>query len=87
MSTTNPHNAAQRSTTRNNAKHGQTRMNTEASKRLVTPKELAQILGVSERTVLSYRRIGLIPGIQLSQTTIRFDLDEVLEVLKQEPKS
>jgi DNA-binding transcriptional MerR regulator len=62
-------------------------MNTEASKRLVTPKELAQILGVSERTVLSYRRIGLIPGIQLSQTTIRFDLDEVLEVLKQEPKS
>lgn len=87
MSSTNPHNAVQRGTTRNNAKHGQTRINTEASKRFVTANELAEILGVGHRTVLMYRQIGRIPGIRLSGTTVRFDLDEVLAALKQESKS
>ena len=87
MSTTNPNDAAQCSTTQHNVKHGQTRLHTEESKRLLTAKELAQILGVSQRTVLSYRLYGRIPGIQLSGTTIRFDLDEVLAALKRESKS
>ena len=87
MSSTNPHNAAQRSTTPNTVKHGQTRMNTEASKRFVTAKELAEVLGVGHRTVLDYCRYGRIPGIRLSGTTVRFDLDEVLAVLKRESKS
>jgi len=62
-------------------------MNTEASKRLVTAKELAEILGVGHRTVLAYRQYGRIPGICLSGTTVRFDVDEVLAALKRESKS
>ena len=62
-------------------------MNTEASKRLVTAKELGEVLGGGHRTVLGYCQYGRIPCIRLSGTTVRFDVDEVLAVLKRESKS
>ena len=53
--------------------------------RLLTAAQVGAVLGVSARTVLLYLRQGLIPGIQPTGCTVRFDLDEVLAALKRAP--
>jgi hypothetical protein len=53
--------------------------------RLQTSAQVGAVLGVSARTVLLYLRQGLIPGIQPTGCTVRFDLDEVLAALKAAP--
>jgi hypothetical protein len=50
-----------------------------------TAKEIAVSLQVSPRLVLSWHRQGIIPGIQPTGCTVRFDLDEVLAALKAAP--
>ena len=52
---------------------------------LYTAKEIAASLQVSPRLVLSWHRQGIIPGIQPTGCTVRFDLDEVLTALKAAP--
>ena len=52
---------------------------------LYTAKEIAAFLQVSPRLVLSWHRQGIIPGIQPTGCTVRFDLDEVLAALKAAP--
>jgi len=47
----------------------------------VTVKELAQEFGVSHDSVYRAYRSGKIPGSQMART-IRFDLDEVREVMR-----
>ena len=53
--------------------------------RLLTAAQFGAVLGVSARTVLLWNRPGLIPGIQPTGGTVRFDLDEVLAALKAAP--
>jgi hypothetical protein len=53
--------------------------------RLLTAAQFGAVLGVSARTVLLWNRQGLIPGIQPTGCTVRFDLDEVLAALKAAP--
>ncbi|MEM4498275.1 MAG: helix-turn-helix domain-containing protein [Nitrososphaerota archaeon] len=55
--------------------------------RFVDPNELAAILRVSKKTLYSWTRAGLIPCHRLPSGRLRYDVDEVLEVLKRaEPK-
>jgi hypothetical protein len=53
--------------------------------RLLTAAQVGAVLGVSARTVLLWNRQGLIPGIQPTGCTVRFDLAEVLAALKAAP--
>ena len=46
--------------------------------KLVTAKELADVVGVHLKTVYKWRRCGIIVAIQFSARCIRFDLDDCL---------
>ena len=48
---------------------------------ILTPDEAAQILGVSRRTLLRWRREGRIVGYSLTSQTIRFDRREIERAL------
>jgi len=49
----------------------------------LTTQELATILKVSKSTILKKRKYGL-PSIQLSERTIRYDLEKVKQWLDEE---
>jgi excisionase family DNA binding protein len=50
-------------------------------KELLNYAEIAEVLGVSERTVRRMVAAKKIPVIRMSQRTLRFDKDKVLEAL------
>jgi excisionase family DNA binding protein len=45
--------------------------------RLLTTREVAELLGLSPATVLRRWRSGELPGIRLSSNVLRFDPDEI----------
>lgn len=47
------------------------------SEKLLTGKELMQILSISETTLIRNRKNGVIPFIQIGKS-IRYDLNEVI---------
>ena len=47
--------------------------------RLLTVKEIAQLLALSPRTIYSLAQQGRIPHLRLGERVIRFDRDAVLE--------
>lgn len=49
---------------------------------LLKPKEVAEILRVDLRTVYRMRNRGEITGIKLSERTLRFKKEEVVELLR-----
>jgi DNA-binding transcriptional MerR regulator len=49
---------------------------------LVTASDLGERFGVSAGTIRSWYRRGLIPGIRISKTTLRFSLREVIAALR-----
>lgn len=55
----------------------------KVSDRLLTAREVAEILGVSAETVLRWVRGGKLPAIRLPSGAIRFDPDQ-LDAWKQE---
>ena len=55
-----------------------------ATPRMVTTKELAAHMAVSERTVATWRATGRIPFIKLSHHCVRYNLDEVVRRLTTE---
>jgi len=50
-------------------------------KELLNYAEIAEVLGVSERTVRRMVAAKKIPVIRMSQRTLRFDKDKVLKAL------
>ena len=50
---------------------------------LLTAEQLAERLGVKPRTVKVWLRAGLIPATRLTPKVIRYDLEQVVTVLKQ----
>lgn len=50
---------------------------------LLTSKQLAEALQVSEYTIKRWVRLGMIPKIKMENTT-RFNLDEVVTHMKKE---
>lgn len=54
-------------------------MNSE--KRLLNRKQLAEAIGVHPRTILNYRKTGL-PCIRISPKVTKYDLEEVVQWLK-----
>ena len=60
--------------------------NDKESKRL-NHKEASKLLGVSETTLTKWRYDGLVPFYQLkARGTVFYDLEELKEAFKQEPK-
>jgi excisionase family DNA binding protein len=57
-------------------------MDTPRSDRLLTTAELALVLGVSIATIHRMRRCGEIPVIRVRDSMYRFDVAEVLAVLR-----
>ena len=55
--------------------------------RYVDAQELAEIFKVSQRTILSWHRRGLIPSVSVAGKTVRFHLAEVEEMLKRKRKA
>jgi excisionase family DNA binding protein len=49
---------------------------------IVTDVKLAEVLGVSPRTIREWARKGLIPSLRVSSTFRRYDLDDVMEAIK-----
>jgi len=54
-------------------------------RRLVSPFELADALGLSSKTVQRLRASGRIPVIWVGPRRPRFDLEEVVEALRRQP--
>lgn len=50
--------------------------------KIVTAKELAQILKVQTATVHSWHRRGLIPCLRAGHRPVLFELDEVIRAMK-----
>ena len=50
---------------------------------LLTAEQLGERLGVKPRTVKDWTRAGLIPATRLTPKVIRYDLEQVVSVLKQ----
>ncbi len=50
---------------------------------LLTAEQLAERLGVKPRTVKDWQRDGKIPATRLTPKVIRYDLEQVVTVLKQ----
>ena len=46
-------------------------------RRLLTTREVAEMLGLSPETVLRRWRAGEIPGFRLASNVLRFDADEI----------
>ena len=53
-----------------------------AKSEILTSKQLAKRLGVSERTIFNWRKMGLIPYIKL-RSLVRFDYARVVAALNQ----
>lgn len=51
---------------------------------LLTPQEMAERLRVSNSTVMSWARNGLIPSIRITGKVVRFDPDLVLQAIREE---
>lgn len=55
----------------------------ENDRKLITPKEAAEFLGVSLRTLWWWRIKGIIPAYRLSHGVVRFDIDELLKIARE----
>lgn len=53
------------------------------SKKLVTTKELAEILQVHENTLYNWAREQDMPRLKLGHNRVRYDLDEVMNWIKE----
>ena len=53
------------------------------SKKLVTTKELAEILQVHENTLYNWAREQDMPRFKLGHNRVRYDLDEVMNWIKE----
>ncbi len=49
--------------------------------RLLNARELAALIGTTPRTILNWKREGIIPAIQVGQRFVRFDADKVFAAL------
>ena len=49
---------------------------------IVNGLRLAELLSVSPETIRAWRQRGIIPGIQINATTIRYDVRDVIAALK-----
>lgn len=56
------------------------------SKKLVTTKELAEILQVHENTLYNWAREQDMPRLKLGHNRVRYDLDEVMNWIKERNK-
>jgi len=54
---------------------------------LVTTAELARIVRVGSDTIARWRKLRVIPFIRINRTTVRYDINEVLDALKQRQQS
>lgn len=54
--------------------------------RLVSPTELAAILGVARRTIIFWARNDRIPAIRPTERTLRFDVSAVLKAMSSQAK-
>lgn len=54
---------------------------------LYTKKELARMLGVSEFTIEYYRKKKGLPFLKLGKKTVKYDIEDIKEWLKQFRKS
>jgi excisionase family DNA binding protein len=52
------------------------------SARLLTTREVADMLAVSPETVLRWYRTGKLPGFPIATNALRFDPDEIREWLE-----
>jgi len=52
----------------------------------LTAKELAARLKVKPSTVREWMRQGVIPAIKLTPKVVRFDLDQVVEFMREDKK-
>jgi excisionase family DNA binding protein len=55
---------------------------TDANFKLLTKSEMAQVLGVTIRTLEHYMYHGKLPFLRLGSRTVRFDLEMVMSHLK-----
>ena len=53
------------------------------SKKLVTTKELAEILQVHENTLYNWAREQDMPRLKLGHNRVRYDLDDVMNWIKE----
>ena len=53
--------------------------------KLISTKELAEQIGVTEKTIYRYRKDGM-PFKQISVRVIRYDLDEVMKWFEERGK-
>jgi hypothetical protein len=53
------------------------------NRRLLDAVQMGTVLGLSARSVLRQFERGRIPGYRCSPKRVRFDLDEVLEALRE----
>lgn len=59
----------------------------ESESKRLSHKEASKVLGVSETTLTKWRYAGLVPFYQLkARGTVFYDLEELKEAFKQEPK-
>lgn len=56
------------------------------SEKLVTTKELAEILQVHENTLYNWAREQDMPRLKLGHNRVRYDLDEVMNWIKERNK-
>ena len=56
------------------------------SKKLVTTKELAEILQVHENTLYNWAREQDMPRLKLGHNRVRYDLDDVMNWIKERDK-
>ena len=56
------------------------------SKKLVSTKELAEILQVHENTLYNWAREQDMPRLKLGHNRVRYDLDEVVNWIKERNK-
>jgi predicted DNA-binding transcriptional regulator AlpA len=59
-------------------------MNTSPQKELITKKELGQKLRVSQRKIEIMVCEGIIPQVSLGGRSVRYDLEDVMKVLKEQ---
>lgn len=52
------------------------------ARELVTAEEIAERVRVQPDTVKGWGRRGIIPAVRISRQTVRFDLDAVLQALR-----
>ena len=55
----------------------------QGERNMVSAKRLADMLDVSVRTIRNWQKAGRLPYTKITRGTVRFEVAEVLEALKQ----